>query len=129
VIASGLFSRVYDVVRQVPRGRVASYGLIARIAGCDARMVGYALASIPKSLDLPWQRIVNHKGEISLSGQAGALQRMRLETEGVEFDRHGRIDLLRFGWIGCIPRRRSMTASRASTASFRRKPSRRSPPS
>jgi methylated-DNA-protein-cysteine methyltransferase-like protein len=106
VISSGLFSRVYDVVRKVPRGRVASYGLIGRIAGCDARMVGYALASIPQSLDLPWQRIVNHRGEISLSGQAGAAQRARLAAEGVELDRHGRIDLRRFGWTGRVARRR-----------------------
>jgi methylated-DNA-protein-cysteine methyltransferase-like protein len=105
VISSGLFSRIYDIVRHVPRGRVSSYGLIARIAGCDARMVGYALASVPQSLDLPWQRIVNRKGEISLSGLAGSAQRVRLEAEGVAFDRYGRIDLRRFGWTGRVPRR------------------------
>jgi methylated-DNA-protein-cysteine methyltransferase-like protein len=95
-----LFTQIYEVVRQVPPGRVASYGQIAEIVGvgCDARMVGYAMASAPEGGDVPWQRIVNRQGKISLPGQGGEIQRMRLEAEGVEFDARGRIDLERFGW-------------------------------
>ncbi len=101
-----LFPRIYEVVRQVPRGRVASYGQIAEIVGarcgarCDARMVGYAMAATPEGSDVPWQRIVNREGKISLLGQGGEIQRMRLEAEGVTFDARNRIDMKRFGWAG-----------------------------
>ena len=83
-----LFPRIYEVVRQVPRGQVASYGQIAEIvgAGCDARMVGYAMAAIPQGSDVPWQRIVNREGKISLPGQGGEIQRTRLEAEGEALD-------------------------------------------
>jgi methylated-DNA-protein-cysteine methyltransferase-like protein len=97
-----LFARIYEVVKQVPRGKVASYGQIAQIvgAGCDARMVGYAMAGTPEGSDVPWQRIVNREGKISLPGKGGVIQRMRLEAEGVVFDARGRIDMKRFGWGG-----------------------------
>ena len=97
-----LFARIYEVVNQVPRGKVANYGQIAQIVGvgCDARMVGYALASTPEGSDIPWQRIVNRQGKISLPGQGGEIQRMRLEAEGITFDARGRIDMKRFGWQG-----------------------------
>jgi methylated-DNA-protein-cysteine methyltransferase-like protein len=105
--AAGLFWQVYRVVARVPRGRVASYGQIARIVGCSARQVGYALAATPEGLDLPWQRIVNREGRISLPGASGAAQRARLEAEGIRFDVGGRIELRRFGWKGRrAPRRR-----------------------
>lgn len=102
-----LFVKIYSVVRRVPRGRVASYGLIARLVGadCGARTVGYALASTPQGSDLPWQRIVSHEGRISLPGPAGEVQRARLADEGVTFDARGRIDLARFGWRGLATRR------------------------
>lgn len=101
----GLFQRIYEVVRQVPPGRVASYGQIAEIvdAGCDARTVGYAMAGTPEGGEVPWQRIVNREGKISLPGQGGEIQRMRLESEGVPFDARGRIDMKRFGWEGPDP--------------------------
>jgi methylated-DNA-protein-cysteine methyltransferase related protein len=104
---NGLFARIYTVVRRVPRGRVASYGLIARLVGpaCGARTVGYALAATPDGSNLPWQRIVNREGRISLPGAAGAVQRARLEAEGVTFDARGRIDMARFGWSGLGKRR------------------------
>ena len=97
-----LFARIYEVVKQVPRGKVASYGQMAQIvgAGCDARMVGYAMASTPEGSDVPWQRIVNREGKISLPGKGGEIQRMRLEAEGITFDARGRIDMQRFGWQG-----------------------------
>ncbi len=99
--------RVWDVVRQIPAGRVASYGQIARLirppAGVDpqdylafgARWVGSALAVCPD--DVPWQRVINAKGEISLRPGAER-QRRLLEAEGVVFNERGRVDLDRFGW-------------------------------
>lgn len=100
-----LFLRIYEVVRQVPRGCVASYGQIAEIVGpgCDARTVGYAMAGTPEASDIPWQRIVNREGKISLPGPGGQIQRMRLEAEGVVFDARNRIDMARFGWAGPDP--------------------------
>ena len=97
-----LFARIYEVVNQVPPGKAASYGQIAQIvgAGCDARMVGYAMAGTPEGSGIPWQRIVNREGKISLPGKGGEIQRMRLEAEGVTFDARGRIDMKRFGWQG-----------------------------
>jgi methylated-DNA-protein-cysteine methyltransferase related protein len=112
-----LFPRIYEVVRQVPRGRVASYGQIAEIvgAGCDARMVGYAMAATPEGSDVPWQRIVNRQGKISLPGQGGEIQRMRLEAEGVTFDARNRIDMQRFGWAGSnSPEKESPAATQPS---------------
>ena len=102
---AGLFRRIYQVVLRVPRGRVASYGLIARVVGCSARQVGYALAATPAGLDLPWQRIVNREGRISLPGPDGEAQRVRLQAEGIRFDARGRIDMKRFGWSGARGRR------------------------
>ena len=100
-----LFLRIYELVRQVPRGCVASYGQIAEIVGpgCDARTVGYAMAGTPEGSDIPWQRIVNREGKISLPGPGGQIQRMRLEAEGVAFDARNRIDMAHFGWSGPDP--------------------------
>lgn len=95
-----LFPRIYGVVRQVPRGKVTTYGDVARIVGqgCDARIVGYAMANCPD--DVPWQRVINAQGKISLQGEAAQKQRMRLEAEGLAFDTRGKIDLKRFRWSG-----------------------------
>src|SRR5437870_4752331 len=96
-----LYQRIYQVVQQVPRGRVATYGDIAAIvgAGCDARTVGYALNDLPKDREesIPWQRIINRAGRISTRG---ALQRQLLEAEGIVFDARARVNLARFGWAG-----------------------------
>jgi methylated-DNA-protein-cysteine methyltransferase-like protein len=96
-----LFARVYEVAKQVPRGQVTTYGDVASIvgAGCDARLVGYAMANCPD--DVPWQRVINAQGKISLRGNDGATkQRMRLKAEWVEFDQHGKIDFDRYRWAG-----------------------------
>jgi methylated-DNA-protein-cysteine methyltransferase-like protein len=87
----------------IPVGRVASYGQIAAFEGtCTPRMVGYAMASIPSGSDVPWHRVINSRGTISLpSGSDGhQLQKAMLESEGVVFDESGRVDLRRFGWTG-----------------------------
>jgi methylated-DNA-protein-cysteine methyltransferase related protein len=95
------WSRVYAVVRRIPRGRVATYGQVAALAGLGrgARQVGYALhASLGDAI--PWHRVVNARGAISLPphGAAAVTQRLRLLREGVRFEGRGRIDLGRFGW-------------------------------
>ncbi len=97
---SALFPRVYEIVRRVPRGTVTTYGDVAQLVGpgCDARMVGYAMAACPD--DVPWQRVINAQGKISLKGEAAQKQRLRLEAEGIEFDARGKIDLKRFRWAG-----------------------------
>lgn len=97
------YDRYYQVIRRVPPGRVATYGTIAREAGLPgrARQVGYALAALPDSNDVPWHRVVNARGEVSLRSVAlgyEQLQRTLLEAEGVAFDTRGRISLDRFGW-------------------------------
>ncbi len=100
------FDRVYAVVRQIPRGKVASYGQIAGLLGHPqaARTVGWALSALRDSQidDVPWQRVINSHGRISIPRvELGAeLQRALLEEEGVEFDSRGYVDLKRFGWRG-----------------------------
>ena len=99
-----LYERIYAVVRQIPPGRVSTYGQIAAIVGggCTARQVGYALAALKAGdRSVPWQRVINSRGEISLRpGEGGAIQRQLLEAEGVEFNRQGQTDFDRFGWSG-----------------------------
>lgn len=96
---------VCALVKKIPRGHVASYGQLAKILGFPrhARHVGYALANTPASIKIPWHRVVNAAGAISLrrkNWQSGSddLQRVLLEAEGVSFDAKGSIDLLRYGW-------------------------------
>ena len=98
---------IYEVVRRIPVGRVATYGQIAALAGRPghARQVGYALAALPSGSDVPWQRVINARGEVSprsFSDGEGAgwegFQRHLLEEEGVEFSGSGRVDLKRFRW-------------------------------
>lgn len=94
--------RIYEVVRLIPSGQIATYGQIARIAGMaiSARVVGYALAALTEGTDVPWQRVINAKGCISLPGIGGAMQQRLLLEEGVTFDEKGKVDLDRFGWEG-----------------------------
>ena len=98
------YQQIYAIVRQIPPGKVASYGQIAHLVdGATARMVGYAMhASGPEDGQVPWQRVVNSQGRISAHGDGigASLQRQMLEEEGVVFDRTGRIDLEIFGWLG-----------------------------
>jgi methylated-DNA-protein-cysteine methyltransferase-like protein len=102
--------RVYDIVRIIPAGHVMTYGDIAALIPAPetiddlayrrvrARWVGYALARCQD--DLPWQRVVNARGEISSRpGHGPKLQRTLLEMEGVVFDSQGRIDLTRLRWM------------------------------
>lgn len=95
-------SRAYAVVRRCPRGKVVSYGGVAAILGHPraARGVGHALKGLEPGTDVPWWRVVNSRGMISLRGGPGhLLQRKLLEREGVKFVRD-KIDWKRYGWDG-----------------------------
>jgi methylated-DNA-protein-cysteine methyltransferase-like protein len=91
-----LLERIWRAVAAIPRGEVASYGGIARRAGAPrrARLVGHALKAAPASLKLPWHRVLNAQGRISLpaGSKAHRMQRRLLEEEGVVF-RNGKVDL------------------------------------
>lgn len=95
-------ARIYALVKKIPRGRVATYGQIAVLAGIPrhARQVGYALHALTDNAKVPWQRVVNARGEVSLRtwSENHLRQRILLEDEGVEFGPQGRISLARFGW-------------------------------
>jgi methylated-DNA-protein-cysteine methyltransferase-like protein len=98
---TSFFHRVYALVRRVPRGRVVTYGQLARALGAPraTRTVGWAMRVSPDHV--PWHRVVNARGEISLRPCTGYHeQRSRLKAEGVRFDRAGRIDLILYTWRG-----------------------------
>jgi methylated-DNA-protein-cysteine methyltransferase-like protein len=101
------FEQVHRIVRLIPPGKLATYGQIARLLGNPraARMVGWAMHGISEGSDVPWHRVVNARGTISLDarGPGGAIQRALLEAEGIAFDEHGRLDLQAHGWIGPDP--------------------------
>jgi methylated-DNA-protein-cysteine methyltransferase related protein len=95
-------ARIYSVVALIPEGTVTTYGRVAALAGMpgQARQVGYALAALGADHELPWHRVINARGEISLraDGQCDQRQRAMLESEGVRFDARGRASLAVFGW-------------------------------
>jgi methylated-DNA-protein-cysteine methyltransferase-like protein len=101
---SSTYQAIYATVRRIPKGRVASYGQVAAVTGLvnAARQVGYALHALPAGSTVPWHRVVNAQGAISLRDHHALTQRMLLAREGVRFDARGRADLARFGWA---PRR------------------------
>jgi methylated-DNA-protein-cysteine methyltransferase-like protein len=111
--AEAFYAQVWDIVRQIPRGRIASYGQIAKILPPPADVntetylefgalwVSGAVASCPD--DVPWQRVVNSKGEISEKNGADARRhKLLLEEEGILFGVRGRIDMKKYGWNGKI---------------------------
>lgn len=105
------FATVWRIVRQIPSGKVSSYGQIASMIAAPPdgdpdqyrrlgpRWVGTAMRTTPDS-PIPWHRVINSQGGISLPGASGAEQRQRLEAEGVSFDAQGHVDLAEFGWDG-----------------------------
>jgi methylated-DNA-protein-cysteine methyltransferase-like protein len=98
-----LYRRISTAVRRIPEGRVSTYGRIAKLAKAPSpRVVGYAMANLGEGSDVPWQRVVNHKGEISLRkvgiGSGELRQRQALEAEGIYLNLKGRIDLKKYGW-------------------------------
>lgn len=99
---SDTYKRIYSVVNEIPEGRVATYGQVAALAGRSghARQVGYALHALPEGSGVPWHRVVNARGEVSLRVRPGPgdLQKFLLEAEGVVFDASGRIPLKKYRW-------------------------------
>ena len=106
------------MVLRIPRGRVATYGQVAALAGLPgrARQVGYALHALPDGSDVPWQRVINAQGRVSPRADPGSdqVQRAMLEHEGVDFGDDGRIDLGRYRWR---PRSRPRPRPRPRAAS------------
>lgn len=94
--------RIWQVVAAIPPGRVATYGEIAQKAGMAraARRIGHALRGLSTNTRIPWHRVVNARGRISLPEDSGShtIQRDRLEQEGILFSLKGEIDLRRYGW-------------------------------
>ncbi len=99
---SDSYRRIYKTVRRIPRGRVATYGQIAELAGLPghARQVGYALHALKPGTRVPWHRVINAQGRISLRAFPGAdvRQRQLLEAEGVLFAANGGVKLIEFRW-------------------------------
>ena len=105
-------NRVWDVVRQIPYGQVATYGQIAVLLSppegvpeksykaFGPRWVGSAMAACPE--DTPWHRVINAQGKISLRGGGDRTQRLRLEDEGVIFDERNRVNLKEYQWNGIL---------------------------
>jgi methylated-DNA-protein-cysteine methyltransferase-like protein len=97
------YDAIYQVVRQIPFGKVATYGQVAELANLPrrARLVGYALYRVAPNCDVPWHRVINAKGEISQSPfRQGSddLQRSILEQEGIVFSAAGKINLRNYQW-------------------------------
>ena len=97
------YDLVFAVVARIPKGRIATYGQVAQLAGLprQARLVGYALHALPEQSRLPWHRVVNAEGRISLRSDGSGhdrLQRVLLERESVRFDAQGVVSLKRFQW-------------------------------
>ncbi len=95
--------RIYAVVSLIPRGRVATYGQVARLANLpgQARLVGYALSALPDHSRIPWHRVVNARGQISGrrdGGPMSAIQRLLLERERISFDARDSINLETYRW-------------------------------
>ena len=95
--------RVYDVVRRIPPGKCASYGDIAALLGSPraARGVGWALNALDGDTTVPWWRVINQRGAISIRRPdvSPRIQRALLEDEGVRFDRAGCVDWAKVRWV------------------------------
>ena len=97
---SDLYPKIYQLVAEIPPGKVATYGQLAEfLRKCGARQVGYALAATPAELDIPWHRVINSRGEVSERSGAGE-QRRLLIAEGVLFNKSGKVDFEACGWEG-----------------------------
>ena len=98
-VPGGSRERIWTVVAAIPAGRVATYGQVAELAGLPraARLVGRTMSRLPPDTRLPWHRVINAAGAVSIRGAEGARQQALLEAEGVAFVR-GRVDLARVRW-------------------------------
>jgi methylated-DNA-protein-cysteine methyltransferase-like protein len=94
------YELIWAVVSEIPAGRVATYGQVARAAGLPgrARLVGRALKNLPENSAVPWHRVLGAGGRISLRGDSAELQEELLREEGVPFLKKGRADLSHRAW-------------------------------
>ena len=96
-----VFEKIYEVVKTIPEGRVATYGQVALLVGNPrwARVVGYALHNNPSPDTIPCHRVVNREGKVAEAFVfgGGEAQRSLLEKEGIKFEADGRIDLKKYG--------------------------------
>ncbi|WP_282176636.1 DNA base-flipping protein [Vibrio nereis] len=93
-------AQIFAVIHQIPHGKVTTYGEIAKFAGYPgyARHVGKALGNLPKDSKLPWFRVINSQGKISLKGDDLKRQRDKLIEEGVEVTPEGKLNLRKYKW-------------------------------
>ena len=117
-MAEAFARQVLSVIRRIPRGRVATYGQVAALAGRPgaARAVGRTLRDAPPGARVPWHRVIGAPGRIApalLASEAGREQRRRLRAEGVEVDERGRVSLAAHGWRARLVLRPAMGTSRA----------------
>lgn len=98
---AGVFEKIYEIVRQIPRGSVASYGQVASLAGNKrwARVVGYALHVCPENSDIPCHRVVSREGALSdaFLSDGENRQKLLLEAEGIRIEEN-RVDMERYRW-------------------------------
>ncbi|WP_394549831.1 MULTISPECIES: MGMT family protein [unclassified Pantoea] len=96
----GFKQRIWQIVAAIPPGKVTTYGDVALLAGSPraARQVGGVLSRLPEGSTLPWHRVINRNGTLSLQGERFFRQREALEAEGVEVTEAGQIDLAKFRW-------------------------------
>jgi methylated-DNA-protein-cysteine methyltransferase-like protein len=126
------YARIRAVVARIPRGRVATYGQVAALAGYPRapRLAGYALHALPEGSPLPWHRVLGAGGRLSLarlSPDGAITQRILLEAEGVTFDARGRALLEKHGWKPAASARPGLRAKAVPVArTSRATPSRRS---
>lgn len=94
------FPAIYDLVREIPEGQVASYGMVASLLpGVTPRIVGFAMAATPQGEGIPWQRVINSAGKIS-EREGATRQRDRLVEEGISFKKSGAVDWSAHRWQG-----------------------------
>ena len=113
------YRRIYAVVRRIPRGKVATYGQVATLAGMHgaARLVGYALHASKEHHALPWHRVLAAGGRLTLAKldpMAAQTQRIRLEHEGVRFTARGTADMAAHQWAPAAPKRGRKSSERAA---------------
>lgn len=92
--------QIFTVIHQIPKGKISTYGTIAKMAGYPgyARHVGKALGRLPEGSTLPWYRVVNSQGKISLKGNDLLRQKTKLVDEGIEVSELGKISLKQYLW-------------------------------
>lgn len=100
-MSNNSYPRIWNIVAAIPRGRVASYGQVAELAGIGrgARMVGWALGQAPDRAALPWHRVLNAQGKIAIpaGSRSRAEQIRRLTDEGIVVN-DGKVDMRRYRW-------------------------------